>query len=73
MDMNGYGKLKDEDIIKFEEIISFKLPKDYRLFLQEFNGGVPIIKYTTFTLDCVKEEIGLQSLFRKKFEFRRLE
>lgn len=63
MDIIGYGTLKDEDIIILEELISFKLPDDYKLFLLEHNGGVPIVEYSTFTLDGIEEEIGLQSLY----------
>ncbi|MBC1359129.1 SMI1/KNR4 family protein [Listeria booriae] len=36
---NPNGKIKEDDIQKFESINGFVLPKAYRLFLLENNGG----------------------------------
>ena len=56
MDIKGYGKIKTEEILKFENEINFVLPKDYKEFLEKFNGGVPEIKYSNFTLDKLQKK-----------------
>ncbi len=63
MNIIGYGNALEEDIIKFEKEIKFKLPDDYKNFLLAFNGGVPKDKYSYFELDEVEECIGLQALY----------
>lgn len=50
MKINGNGKLDEKEIIKFEEEIGFKLPKDYKKFLCEYNGGYPDPNYPLFTI-----------------------
>lgn len=63
MKIKGYGNVKEEEIFKFEDEIGFKLPSDYKEFLINFNGGVPEVKYSAFTLNELQENIGLQVLY----------
>lgn len=63
MNIKGYGNIKKEEIMEFECEIGFTLPDDYKEFLQNFNGGIPEIKYSTFKLDDLEENIGLQVLY----------
>lgn len=68
MKIIGYGKLKEEELIKFQNEINFKLPDDYKEFLINFNGGVPEERYSTFLVDSIKQEIGLQVLYGLNLE-----
>ncbi|BBK76110.1 MULTISPECIES: SMI1/KNR4 family protein [Clostridium] len=63
MKIKGYGNVKEEEILKLEDEIGFTLPNDYKEFLINFNGGVPEVKYSTFTLNELEENIGLQVLY----------
>ena len=63
MKIKGYGNVKEEEIFKLEEEIGFTLPNDYKEFLINFNGGVPEVKYSTFKLNELEENIGLQVLY----------
>lgn len=63
MNIKGYGKVQNEDILKFEQEIGFELPKDYKSFLCECNGGTPEVKYSTFKIEDIQEEVGLQVLY----------
>lgn len=63
MKIKGYGNVKEEEILKFEDEIGFTLPNDYKDFLINFNGGVPEVKYSTFKLNELQENIGLQVLY----------
>lgn len=63
MKIKGYGNVKEEEIFKLEDEIGFTLPNDYKEFLINFNGGVPEVKYSTFTLNELEENIGLQVLY----------
>ncbi|GAA0077321.1 SMI1/KNR4 family protein [Clostridium sp. CTA-5] len=63
MKIRGYGNVKEEEIFKLEDEIGFTLPNDYKEFLINFNGGVPEVKYSTFTLNELEENIGLQVLY----------
>ena len=63
MKIKGYGNIKEEEILKFENEIGFALPNDYKEFLICFNGGVPEVKYSTFKLNELQENIGLQVLY----------
>ena len=63
MKIKGYGKIDKDEVYKFETEIGFELPDDYKEFLIESNGGIPEIKYSTFTIDELKEDIGLQVLY----------
>ncbi len=35
------GGSSPQEIAEFEEFVHFRLPEDYRSFLEQFNGGVP--------------------------------
>ena len=63
MKIKGYGNVKEEEIFKLEEEIGFTLPNDYKEFLINFNGGVPEVKYSTFKLNELEENIGLRVLY----------
>ena len=63
MKIKGYGNVKEEEILKLEDELGFTLPNDYKEFLINFNGGVPEVKYSTFTLNELEENIGLQVLY----------
>ena len=63
MKIKGYGNVKEEEIFKLEDEIGFTLPNDYKEFLINFNGGVPEVKYSTFKLNELEENIGLQVLY----------
>ncbi|MBV4360346.1 SMI1/KNR4 family protein [Pinibacter aurantiacus] len=38
---NGFGRLQQNELNDFEAKNSISLPKDYKVFLLEFNGGSP--------------------------------
>ncbi|MBO1687739.1 SMI1/KNR4 family protein [Clostridium butyricum] len=63
MKIKGYGNVKEEEILKLEDELGFTLPNDYKEFLINFNGGVPEVKYSTFKLNELEENIGLQVLY----------
>ena len=68
MKIKGYGNVEEEEIFKLEEEIGFILPNDYKEFLINFNGGVPEVKYSTFKLNELEENIGLQVLYGLNLE-----
>ena len=68
MKIKGYGNVKEEEIFKLEDEIGFTLPNDYKEFLINFNGGVPEVKYSTFKLNELEENIGLQVLYGLNLE-----
>lgn len=68
MKIKGYGSINQEEVLNFESEIGFVLPDDYREFLIKYNGGIPEIKYSTFTIDELKEDIGLQVLYGLNLE-----
>ncbi|WLP94606.1 SMI1/KNR4 family protein [Psychrobacter sp. M13] len=39
---NPYGKLSIDELEKFEKVIKYRLPEDYRHYLLNFNGAEPI-------------------------------
>ena len=55
MKIKGFGITTEERILLFEEKIGFKLPKDYREFLKNCNGGKPEIRNSFF------EVIGVEN------------
>lgn len=61
--IKGYGNVNEEKVLQLEEKIGFILPSDYKEFLIKYNGGVPEIKYSTFTLSSLQIDIGLQVLY----------
>jgi hypothetical protein len=40
MNVKYYGKLNEDELAKFEKVINFNLPMDYRKFLIEHNGCI---------------------------------
>lgn len=38
---NKLGKANEEDFVSFEKLIGIKLPKDFKDFILETNGGIP--------------------------------
>ena len=68
MEIKGYGNVEEEEIFKLEEEIGFTLPNDYKEFLINFNGGVLEVKYSTFKLNELEENIGLQVLYGLNLE-----
>ena len=63
MDINGYGIALEKNIKDFEQHIGFSLPDDYKEFLRKYNGGTPKIRYSTFTVADLDEEIPLHVLY----------
>ena len=41
---NTFGKLSVEELNDFEIVNQIKLPEDYRIFLLENNGGIPLLQ-----------------------------
>ncbi len=58
----GFGKASQKMIDDFEKIIDFSLPNDYKNFLLEYNGGIPEVKYSTFNVKELNEDISLDIL-----------
>lgn len=61
--INGFGQATSEMIKKFEKHIGFFLPDDYKQFLQECNGGTPKVKYSSFYVEDLGQEIPLDILY----------
>jgi len=68
MNIQGYGKAFEEIINQFERQIDFSLPEDYKYFLRKCNGGTPKIRYSTFMIAELNEEIPLQVLYGLAFD-----
>lgn len=62
MDINGFGKASQDMIDNFEQHIKFSLPEDYKNFLREYNGGTPKVKYSTFFVETLNQNIPLDVL-----------
>ena len=60
--------MNEEELIKFQNEINFELPDDYKNFLTNYNGGVPEERYSTFMVDSISQEIGLQVLYGLNLE-----
>ena len=58
MKIIGFGKCSLDKIIKFENKIGFYLPKDYKEFILNQNGGYPEKKYATFKVEELNQEIS---------------
>lgn len=52
-----------DEVICYEETVKMKLPKDYKEFLLDTNGGQFIDEIHTFWVDELKENIGIDVLF----------
>ncbi|HBW25596.1 MAG: hypothetical protein A2X70_04485 [Alphaproteobacteria bacterium GWC2_42_16] len=56
-----YGPLNEEFLLCIEQFWQFGLPKDYKIFLLKFNGGVP--KKTAFNFKGKQEGSVLDSFY----------
>jgi hypothetical protein len=63
MNIKGFGQATDEMISNFEQYIGFLLPEDYKQFLRERNGGTAIIRYSTFFVEELNENIPLDVMY----------
>ena len=52
-----------DEVICYEETVKMKLPKDYKEFLLDTNGGQFIDEIHMFWVDELKETIGIDVLF----------
>ena len=58
-----FGGALDNDIIQFENHVGMELPKDYRQFLLNTNGGHFVEEIHTFWVEELKQDIGIDVLF----------
>ncbi|WP_392551925.1 SMI1/KNR4 family protein [Orbus wheelerorum] len=56
---NGFGKLTVAQIEYIEHNLNINLPKDYKQFLIDFNGGLPQSNYLTLMLNNLNETLTL--------------
>lgn len=63
MNFQGFGTVTNEEITKFENTVSFILPKDYREFLETDNGGTFQGDSNSIFVDSAKEEVALRGNF----------
>ncbi|MGK5507070.1 SMI1/KNR4 family protein [Brevibacillus formosus] len=63
MNLKGFGKATDEMISSFEKHIGFSLPEDYKQFLRDYNGGTSIVRYSTFYVEELNEDIPLDVMY----------
>ena len=68
MKIIGFGKCSLDKIIKFENKIGFYLPKDYKEFILNQNGGYPEKKYATFKVEELNQEISIDTLYGFELE-----
>ena len=54
MNFEALGSVNEQDIIAFEQQVSFRLPDDYRHFLMQ-NNGAEVFDQTFFVKDLTKE------------------
>lgn len=72
--MNGFDKATPTMISSFEQHFDCSLPEDYKRFLQEYNGGFPKEKYSTFNVEELNEDIPLDVLLGigvRKFDLQK--
>lgn len=75
MNLKSFGNATQESILEFERFIGFLLPEDYKNFLQTYNGGKPKVKYSTFFVKELNQEIPLHILYgigvkRKSYDLK---
>ncbi|MDA2048984.1 SMI1/KNR4 family protein [Bacillus cereus] len=63
MNLNAFGKATEESIEELEEFLGFLLPKDYKKFLSEYNGGTSKVRYSKFFVKELNQEIPLDVLY----------
>ena len=72
MNFIGYGKNTIEMVDEFEQYIGFSLPKDYRQFLLQYNGGKTQERYYTFYIVELNENIPLNVLYGLNTEIKQV-
>ncbi|MEC0207378.1 SMI1/KNR4 family protein [Paenibacillus ehimensis] len=63
MNIKGFGKATDEMISNFEKHIGFSLPEDYKQFLRDYNGGTSVVRYSTFFVEELNENMPLDVMY----------
>lgn len=73
MNINSFGGASLETINNFEKSIGFLLPNDYKQFLMKYNGGTARIRYSTFKVKELNENIPLDVLYGIGIEKKQLD
>lgn len=73
MNINSFGGASLEAIKNFEKSIGFSLPEDYKQFLIEYNGGTARVRYSTFKVEELNENIPLDVLYGLGVEKKQLD
>src|SRR4051812_11883104 len=63
MNINSFSSATEKEINNLEEFLGFSLPKDYKRFLREYNGGTSKIRYSKFFVKELNQEIPLDVLY----------
>ncbi|WP_028403030.1 SMI1/KNR4 family protein [Ectobacillus panaciterrae] len=63
MNVKPFGKATEESIRQLEQLLGFTLPEDYKRFLSEYNGGTSKVRYSTFFVKELNQEIPLDVLY----------
>lgn len=63
MKVKGFGTVSRAEIDKFQKETGFVMPEDYRIFLEENNGGEPEDDDIYIALEGTDEKIMLNVLF----------
>lgn len=72
MKINGFQKIGLGVIEDFEKNRGIVLPDDYKNFLLKYNGGTPKVKYSTFLVKELNENMILDRLYGLNLEKRGL-
>lgn len=73
MNINSFGGASLEAIKNFEKSIGFLLPDDYKQFLIKYNGGTSRVRYSTFKVEELNENIPLDVLYGIDVEKKQLD
>lgn len=73
MNINSFGGASIEAIKNFEESMGVSLPNDYKQFLSKYNGGTSKVRYSTFKVEELNENIPLDVLYGLDVEKKQLE
>ncbi|WP_297424008.1 SMI1/KNR4 family protein [Clostridium sp.] len=63
MNIKSFGKATKQAVEDFEKQMGFLLEEDYKEFLTKYNGGTQRVRYSTFSVEDLSEEIPLDVLF----------
>ena len=63
MKINGFGAATEDECERFEKETGFNMPLDYRNFIKEYNGGIPLENDNFIMLEGTDESIMLDVLF----------